>query len=54
MGNGMEAGRRRAGGFREIPTVLLLDEAHKFLDKSLGDEYSRVVLDWIGVVANDC
>jgi uncharacterized protein len=35
------------------PTVVILDEAHQFLDKSLGDEYSRVSLESFGVIAKE-
>ncbi len=43
----------RNGQFRETPTVAVLDEAHQFLDKSLGDEYSRVTLDSFGLIAKE-
>lgn len=43
----------RTGSFRSKPTVVILDEAHQFLDKSLGDEYSRVSLESFGVIAKE-
>jgi uncharacterized protein len=43
----------RAGTFKENPTVVVLDEAHQFLGKSLGDEYSRVSLESFGVIAKE-
>jgi len=43
----------RTGTFRENPTVVVLDEAHQFLDKSLGDEYSRVSLEAFGIIAKE-
>lgn len=43
----------RQNTFKSNPTVVVLDEAHQFLDKSLGDEYSRVSLDSFGVIAKE-
>lgn len=43
----------RAGSFRANPTVVILDEAHQFLNKSLGDEYSKVSLESFGVIAKE-
>lgn len=43
----------RTGTFRTNPTVVILDEAHQFLDKSLGDEYSRVSLESFGLIAKE-
>lgn len=31
-----------------MPTVVMLGEAHQFLDKSVGDEFSRTDLDAFG------
>lgn len=39
--------------FREAPLVVMLDEAHQFLDKSVGDEGSRVSLDAFGLIAKE-
>jgi hypothetical protein len=33
--------------------VVLLDEAHQFLDKSLGDEFSRTDLEAFGLIAKE-
>lgn len=43
----------RTHKFRESPVVVLLDEAHQFLDKSVGDEGSRVILDAFGLIAKE-
>jgi DNA helicase HerA-like ATPase len=36
-----------------MPLVVLLDEAHQFLDKSVGDEFSRTDLDAFGLIAKE-
>jgi DNA helicase HerA-like ATPase len=43
----------REGRFLQTPTVVMLDEAHQFLDKSVGDEFSRTDLDAFGLIATD-
>lgn len=43
----------RDGRFRELPLVALLDEAHQFLDKSVGDEFARTDLDAFGLIAKE-
>jgi len=43
----------RAGKFQQLPLVVLLDEAHQFLDKSLGDEFSRTDLEAFGLIAKE-
>lgn len=43
----------RAGRFETLPLVVLLDEAHQFLDKSLGDEFSRTDLEAFGLIAKE-
>lgn len=43
----------RRGVFKENPTVVILDEAHQFLDKSLGDEYNKVSLESFGLIAKE-
>lgn len=43
----------RAGRFQQLPLVVLLDEAHQFLDKSLGDEFSRTDLEAFGLIAKE-
>lgn len=39
--------------FRENPLVVMLDEAHQFLDKSVGDEGLKVTLDAFGLIAKE-
>lgn len=39
--------------FEKKPTVVVLDEAHQFLNKSLGDEMNRVDLDAFGLIAKE-
>ncbi len=43
----------RAGKFRDCPLVVFLDEAHQFLNKFLGDEFSRYSLDAFGLIAKE-
>lgn len=43
----------RNGRFRDRPTVVILDEAHQFLDKSVGDESGRIQLDAFGLIAKE-
>lgn len=43
----------RGGRFQQLPLVVLLDEAHQFLDKSLGDEFSRTDLEAFGLIAKE-
>jgi DNA helicase HerA-like ATPase len=43
----------RDGRFQQLPLVVLLDEAHQFLDKSLGDEFSRTDLEAFGLIAKE-
>lgn len=43
----------RESKFKEQPLVVMLDEAHQFLDKTLGDEYVRVPLDSFGLIAKE-
>lgn len=46
-------GLARSGRFKEQPLVVMLDEAHQFLDKAIGDEYLRVPLDSFGLIAKE-
>lgn len=46
-------GLAREGRFLGMPMVVLLDEAHQFLDKSVGDEFSRTDLDAFGLIAKE-
>lgn len=43
----------RQGRFLSMPLIVLLDEAHQFLDKSVGDEFSRTELDAFGLIAKE-
>lgn len=43
----------RKNMFKESPLVVVLDEAHQFLNKNLGDETNRVVLDAFGLIAKE-
>lgn len=43
----------RKGLFRDCPLVVMLDEAHQFLDKSVGDEYNKTSLDAFGLIAKE-
>ncbi|MBY5798424.1 ATP-binding protein [Rhizobium leguminosarum] len=39
--------------YHETPIVVVLDEAHQFLSKSVGDENNRVFLDAFGLIAKE-
>ena len=43
----------RVGRFRDRPLLIFLDEAHQFLNKSLGDEFSRFPLDSFELIAKE-
>lgn len=43
----------RQGRFIHNPLVVLLDEAHQFLDKNIGDEFSKTPLDAFGLIAKE-
>ncbi len=43
----------RDGRFREQPLLVFLDEAHQFLDKTLGDENTRYPLDSFELIAKE-
>jgi DNA helicase HerA-like ATPase len=43
----------REGRFREMPLVVCVDEAHQFLSKELGDEFTRYRLDAFDLVAKE-
>lgn len=45
--------KARDGQFRRRPMVVVLDEAHQFLAKSVGDEFNRVSLDAFGLIAKE-
>ena len=46
-------GHARANEFLKNPTVVILDEAHQFLNKNLGDENNRITLDAFGLIAKE-
>jgi len=46
-------GIARQGRFRKNPLVCLLDEAHQFIGRSVGDEFNSVVLDAFGLIAKE-
>ena len=45
--------KARARIFQTMPTVVILDEAHQFLNKNIGDENNRVQLDAFGLIAKE-
>lgn len=45
--------KARDGNFREQPLVVFLDEAHQFLNRTIGDDFLRVELDAFGLVAKE-
>lgn len=46
-------GIARERKFLEAPIVVILDEAHQFLNKNLGDENNRITLDAFGLIAKE-
>lgn len=46
-------GRARADVFRDKPLVAVLDEAHQFLGRTIGDEYTSVRLEAFGLIAKE-
>ncbi len=45
--------KARAGAFRAQPLLTVLDEAHQFLNKSVGDEFNRFRLESFGLIAKE-
>ncbi|MDE0421611.1 MAG: ATP-binding protein [Gammaproteobacteria bacterium] len=45
--------RARAGKFLSGPMVLVVDEAHQFLDRSVGEDANRFRLDSFGLIAKE-
>lgn len=43
----------REGVFLESPAVVILDEAHQFLNRDIGDETNKVKLDAFGLIAKE-
>jgi len=46
-------GRARSGVFRGMPLITVLDEAHQFLGRTVGDEYASVPLEAFGLIAKE-
>jgi uncharacterized protein len=46
-------GLAREHAFLAKPTVVILDEAHQFLNKNLGDEANKITLDAFGLIAKE-
>jgi len=46
-------GRARSGVFRDTPLIAVLDEAHQFLGRTVGDEYASVRLEAFGLIAKE-
>lgn len=45
--------RARAGTFKDKPMIVLLDEAHQFLGRVIGDEFANTRLDAFGLIAKE-
>jgi DNA helicase HerA-like ATPase len=45
--------KARDSCFRDQPLLVVLDEAHQFLNQTIGDEYLRVELDAFGLIAKE-
>lgn len=45
--------RARRGDFQKVPLVVAIDEAHQFLNKSIGDDNNKVTLDAFGLIAKE-
>jgi hypothetical protein len=46
-------GRARSGVFCDKPLIVVLDEAHQFLGRTIGDEYGSVRLEAFGLIAKE-
>lgn len=46
-------GRARYGDFQKIPLVVAIDEAHQFLNKSVGIDNNKIILDAFGLIAKE-
>lgn len=46
-------GCARSDKFRDKPIIVILDEAHQFLGRVIGDEYASVRLDAFGLIAKE-
>lgn len=45
--------KARESQFKEQPLVVFLDEAHQFLNRTIGDDYLKVELDAFGLIAKE-
>jgi len=45
--------KARDGEFRDRPLVVILDEAHQFLNRTIGDDHMKVELDAFGLIAKE-
>lgn len=45
--------RARSDAFRDKPLIVILDEAHQFLGRTVGDDYASVKLDAFGLIAKE-
>lgn len=45
--------KAREGQFRYQPMVVVIDEAHQFLNRTIGDEHLKVELDAFGLIAKE-
>ncbi len=45
--------RARTNTFRDKPMIVMLDEAHQFLGRTVGNEYASVTLDAFGLIAKE-
>jgi hypothetical protein len=46
-------GEAKAGRFKSLPLIVFVDEAHRFLNKSMGDEQNRYPLDSFELIAKE-
>ncbi|MCO4880122.1 ATP-binding protein [Paraburkholderia caribensis] len=46
-------GMARQRAFEKMPVVVMLDEAHQFLNRNMGDENNRIHLDAFGLIAKE-
>jgi DNA helicase HerA-like ATPase len=45
--------KARDGCFKDRPLIVVLDEAHQFLGRTIGDEYSSARLESFGLIAKE-
>jgi len=46
-------GEAKGGRFRDLPLIVFVDEAHRFLNKTMGDEQNRYPLDSFELIAKE-